>query len=274
MDEKVNKIVIADMDGTITAARTTIDDDNTQSIIDFLSDSTDNIFAIVSGSSWNLIKEQCHKFFLKVANLNLFSQVKILPCNGTQKVSYDEKEKTFTLDTSISMKDEIGIDCFNELIFTLMSCHSEIIKGSSQDYFSGTFLEYRGSCLNWAIPGRNTSREGRARFAKRDQKFKIRQRLIAKVSEILNPSVFSKLEFKIGGEISIDILPRGWNKTYCMNHLPSNWSKIYFLGDRCLPGQNDYEIYKLIHDKKEGKSFIIEDHENFKNIMKLITTER
>ena len=270
----MNKIVIADMDGTITKARSLIDNENNQSIINFLLDSPSNVFAIVSGSNWRLIKEQCNDLFLKVKKLKLFSQVRILPCNGTQKVLYDREENKFTLKSSISMKDEIGFDSFNELIFTLLTHQSELIRGSSQDYFSGTFLEYRGSCLNWAIPGRNATKKERKIFSERDVKFKIRQRLIAKVSEHLNASIFSKLEFKIGGEISIDILPRGWNKTYCMNYLPSEWSKIYFLGDRCLPGQNDYEIYNLIKGKKEGKSFIVEDYTEFKDVMKVITTER
>ena len=51
------------------------------------------------------------------------------------------------------------------------------------------------------------------------------------------------LNFSIGGQISIDIFPKGWDKTYCLQFVENKYEKIYFFGDKTDLGGNDYEIY-------------------------------
>jgi phosphomannomutase len=46
----------------------------------------------------------------------------------------------------------------------------------------------------------------------------------------------------IGGQISIDVFPTGWNKTYCLDLFQAQYSYIHFFGDRIFSGGNDYEI--------------------------------
>lgn len=42
------------------------------------------------------------------------------------------------------------------------------------------------------------------------------------------------LHFAIGGQISFDIFPQGWDKRYCLNHVMSeNFKEIHFFGDKC-----------------------------------------
>lgn len=50
------------------------------------------------------------------------------------------------------------------------------------------------------------------------------------------------LQFSIGGQISFDVFPKGWDKTYCLNFLDSV-PTIHFFGDKTSPGGNDYEIF-------------------------------
>jgi phosphomannomutase len=57
--------------------------------------------------------------------------------------------------------------------------------------------------------------------------------------------------FAIGGQISFDVFPNGWDKTYCLRHLEADAKKggvayktIHFFGDKTSPGGNDYEIYE------------------------------
>lgn len=50
------------------------------------------------------------------------------------------------------------------------------------------------------------------------------------------------LQFSIGGQISFDVFPKGWDKTYCLKHLESI-PTVHFFGDKTSPGGNDYEIY-------------------------------
>ena len=56
---------------------------------------------------------------------------------------------------------------------------------------------------------------------------------------------FPKLEASIGGEISVDIHPKGQDKSQILKDLEGD---IMFFGDRCEPGGNDYPIAKKIKD--------------------------
>lgn len=58
--------------------------------------------------------------------------------------------------------------------------------------------------------------------------------------------------YSIGGQISFDVFPTGWDKTYCLQHLEAEAKKeggieyttIHFFGDKTYKGGNDYEIYE------------------------------
>ena len=64
------------------------------------------------------------------------------------------------------------------------------------------------------------------------------------IEKIKNRVPEMKLNFSVGGQISIDIFPKGWDKTFCLKFLQeSNYEKIYFFGDRTEPGGGDYEIF-------------------------------
>lgn len=57
--------------------------------------------------------------------------------------------------------------------------------------------------------------------------------------------------FAIGGQISFDVFPNGWDKTYCLQHLESEakrpggieYKTVHFFGDKTFEGGNDYEIF-------------------------------
>ena len=50
---------------------------------------------------------------------------------------------------------------------------------------------------------------------------------------------YPRLEFAIGGQISVDIYPRGRDKSQALN----DWSgESVFFGDSCGEGGNDYTI--------------------------------
>jgi len=58
--------------------------------------------------------------------------------------------------------------------------------------------------------------------------------------------------FSIGGQISFDVFPTGWDKTYCLQHLEKEakqpggveYTTVHFFGDKTFKGGNDYEIYE------------------------------
>ena len=57
--------------------------------------------------------------------------------------------------------------------------------------------------------------------------------------------------FSIGGQISFDVFPTGWDKTYSLQHVENeakrpdgvHYTTIHFFGDKTFVGGNDYEIY-------------------------------
>ena len=53
------------------------------------------------------------------------------------------------------------------------------------------------------------------------------------------------LTYSIGGQISFDVFPTGWDKTYCLRHLEKEgFKEIHFFGDKTFKGGNDYEMYE------------------------------
>jgi phosphomannomutase len=53
-----------------------------------------------------------------------------------------------------------------------------------------------------------------------------------------------KLKFSIGGQISFDVFPEGWDKTYCLRFIEDGeYDEIHFFGDKTFEGGNDYEIF-------------------------------
>ena len=53
------------------------------------------------------------------------------------------------------------------------------------------------------------------------------------------------LVYSIGGQISFDVFPKGWDKTYCLRYL-KDYEEIYFFGDKTFAGGNDHEIYEFL----------------------------
>lgn len=109
----------------------------------------------------------------------------------------------------------------------------------------GTFIEFRNGMVNISPIGRSCTYEERLQFAEFDAHHGIRAKMVTELREH-----FDKygLQFSIGGQISIDVFPKGWDKTYCLKHLEGEgFEHIHFFGDKTSPGGNDYEIY---HDPK------------------------
>jgi len=105
----------------------------------------------------------------------------------------------------------------------------------------GTFVEFRTGLINLCPVGRSCSYEERLGFAKFDQENQVR----LKFKEALEAE-FSKLglQFAMGGQISIDVFPKGWDKTYCLQFVENDgFEKIHFFGDKTSPGGNDHEIF-------------------------------
>ncbi|XP_012937793.1 uncharacterized protein LOC101864387 [Aplysia californica] len=137
---------------------------------------------------------------------------------------------------SIALSGKAGIDfCRNVLmpylfIMLVLCCVSKNRLLAIFFSFRGTFIEFRSSMINICPVGRSCSQEERNQFAQFDQENNIRQ---AFVDALRKEFPDSGLEFAIGGQISIDVFPIGWDKRYCLQYLEKDGIKtIHFFGDK------------------------------------------
>jgi len=113
----------------------------------------------------------------------------------------------------------------------------------------GTFVEFRNGMVNVSPIGRNASQEERNAYEKFDKEHGIRVKFVEALKEKF---AHLGLTYSIGGQISFDIFPTGWDKTYCLQHIEAeakipggaNFTTIHFFGDKTYKGGNDHEIYE------------------------------
>jgi phosphomannomutase len=147
---------------------------------------------------------------------------------------------------STSLKDHLGEEKLKRLLNWVLRYFADLDIPVKR----GTFIEFRSGMLNVSPIGRNCSREERNDFEKFDLANNIRKTMVAKMKEEFADL---NLTYSIGGQISFDVFPQGWDKTYCLRYLPEgDFDEVHFFGDKTFEGGNDYEIYS--HERTKGHS--------------------
>jgi phosphomannomutase len=77
----------------------------------------------------------------------------------------------------------------------------------------GTFVEFRHGMINVSPIGRNCANEERNDFEQYDHEHLIRKTMIEKLKAQFSDL---NLRYSIGGQISFDVFPQGWDKSYCL----------------------------------------------------------
>jgi phosphomannomutase len=111
----------------------------------------------------------------------------------------------------------------------------------------GTFVEFRNGMVNISPVGRNASIKERNEFEAYDKTHGVRVKMIEALRKEF-PDL--GLTYSIGGKISFDVFPHGWDKTYCLQHVEAEakrpdgvkYDHIHFFGDKTVKGGNDYEL--------------------------------
>jgi hypothetical protein len=128
----------------------------------------------------------------------------------------------------------------------------------------GTFFEFRQGMINISPIGRNCSQEERDAFEVYDETKKVRAKFVAELKKHFGDKL--GLQFSIGGQISFDVFPKGWDKTFCLRYL-EHVPTIHFFGDKTMEGGNDFEIYSdartIGHSVKDPEETIRLLHELF-----------
>ena len=72
---------------------------------------------------------------------------------------------------------------------------------------------------------------------------------------------FPELEARIGGQISVDIQPKGNNKSQATKWIRKNvGGEMTYFGDRCLEGGNDYDVVLDLVEHQDGTFFQVDNY--------------
>ena len=234
-------VFLFDMDGTLSPSRGIIPADLKETLKKLC---TKYSLGVVSGSDLTKIEEQLGKDVFSYFTY-VFSE------NG---LVYYKNEK---LVETHNIKDYIGQAKYNKFVNFIMKEIAEIdipVK-------TGTFIELRTGTLNVSPIGRNCTQQEREEFVKIDTEKKVRENLIKRIN-----AEFSDLNLvcAIGGQVSFDIYPVGWDKTFCLRYVKDVHKRIEFFGDRTFKGGNDYEI---AHSAEVHEAHQVKDPQDLLNYL-------
>jgi len=218
----MKKVILLDMDGTITPARKPIE----PSMIAILDEIIKAGFylGIVSGSNIELMNEQLSSWDKWVKGCN---RVVKYPVNGTQGLDMEKEYTEF--EWKWLLHDIKAADKRMRL-----SLGGKYIRQPEE------IIEYRGSAINWCPIGRDANAEQREFFIHLDRKHNFRKNFLEQMKT--RPLFHERTVIKLGGQTSFDIYPIGWDKSYVFKDF-EDFERIYFIGDKCEPMGNDYEGY-------------------------------
>ncbi|KAI8374312.1 eukaryotic phosphomannomutase [Radiomyces spectabilis] len=214
-------IVLFDVDGTLTPARQTISQEMRQVLADLRKKV---VIGFVGGSDLSKQEEQLGSAVLGDFDF-CFAE------NGLTAYRLGEQL------ASQSFIEWIGEEEYSKLVNFILRYIADMDLPKKR----GTFVEFRNGMVNVSPIGRNCTREERNEFEKFDLERGLRQKF---VQDLKAAFPHLALTYSIGGQISFDVFPTGWDKTYCLRHLEQHGFKtIHFFGDKTFKGGNDYEIY-------------------------------
>lgn len=215
-------LVLFDVDGTLTVPRQRATEEMFAALDELRKNYT---IGIVGGSDLSKQKEQLSDDVLSHFDY-VFSE------NGLH--AFHNGQEFHKQSLTKYLGDENMAILARTTLKHLSQCTHPIVRG--------TFFELRNGMVNISPIGRSCSQSERDAFEKYDHEHQVRDKLIAAIQADLPPN-FPKLKYSIGGQISFDVFPLGWDKTYCLQFVRDKFKEIHFFGDKTSPGGNDFEIY-------------------------------
>jgi len=223
-DRPSKKLVLFDVDGTLTPARQRVSPE----MIEILKEVRKKVvIGFVGGSDLVKISEQ-----LAVNGSNVVDQFDYAFAENGLTAYKLGKELP-----SQSFIKHIGETDYKKIVNFVLHYVADLDIPIKR----GTFVEFRNGMINISPIGRNASIPERYEFERYDKEHQVRSRFV-KVLQDKFPEY--DLTYSIGGQISFDVFPRGWDKTYALKHVEDEgFEEIHFFGDKTYLGGNDYEIF-------------------------------
>jgi len=239
------KNYLFDVDGTLTEPVKKMD---SSFVVPFLSWMKDKSVFIVAGSNIEKVERQipssifnrCEGIFCSMAN------------EFWQKGNLIYRNK---FEPDIRLTEEL-------IRFQMYTSFPVRVKKGGR----GKIIERRPGMINFAPIGRSADIQERERYYEWDQKNGERARVVKQIEK-----KFPTLEARIGGQISVDIQPRGCNKSQATKWIRKNvGGEMIYFGDKCFKGGNDYDIVLDLRENRDGKFFQVE---SYRETMLLLSDE-
>ncbi|KAG6868418.1 Phosphomannomutase 1 [Termitomyces sp. T159_Od127] len=226
-DRPHNKLFLFDVDGTLTLARQSVSNEMAETLRELRKKA---VIGFVGGSDLVKISEQ-------------------LSFNGSNvPTAVDDFDYGFAENglTAYKLSKQLVSQSFikflgEEKYKKLANFILHYIADLDIPIKRGTFIEFRNGMVNVSPIGRNATIAERLEFQDYDKVHGIRA---AFVKVLQDKFADYGLTFAIGGQISFDVFPHGWDKTYALRHVEDEgFEEIHFFGDKTYKGGNDYEIF-------------------------------
>lgn len=229
---------IFDVDGTLTPSRQRISKDFENWLEHW---GTHNAYYIVTGSDRKKTLEQ-------IGGVVYNQAIRVYQCAGNDvwEGDYHVRASTTALPQSL-----------------LVELDKELHK-SKFTIRTGEHFDYRAGLVNFSIVGRGAVPQERHAYKMWDDAHNERERISRKLS-----SKFPDYSFQVAGETGIDITLKGEDKSQILKDFDSS-DELFFFGDKCQQGGNDYELAQAIKDRAWGRVIEVNDWKDTWRNLKLL----
>tara|TARA_R100001480_G_scaffold30592_1_gene41599 strand:+ start:532 stop:1290 length:759 start_codon:yes stop_codon:yes gene_type:complete len=247
----MSNIYLFDVDGTLTPAKSKINDKFKKFLIGWMKNKE---VYIVSGGSFVRLIDQLGTDVIG-ATQGVFS------CMGN--IFYQRREQI-----NSSGMDEWEIVYENKFIppKNLYRSLNSYVAKSNYHTKTGNHHELRVGMINFSIVGRNATSEQRKEYERYDLEQGERSRIVGKLQK-----KYPELDFVIGGAVSMDIFNKGNDKSqviprYFSEALEHN--QIHFVGDRIPAPGNDHSLAAALCEHPNGAAYEVETWEDTAELLK------
>lgn len=230
MDYSRKKIVVADLDGTLTISKTPIDGEMAMTVAKLLQNRS---FAVISGGSY----AQFQKQFLPnmTENPRLLSRLYLFPTcatafyrfNNTGWAGENGWERVYSEELTVTEKKKI------------LTAFDAALKETKFDFSQSAYgerLEDRITQITFSALGQQMPFDVKSKW---DPDHKKREAIVAALVKRI-----PEFDISIGGTTSIDVTRKGIDKEYGINKIREKLGfridDMLFIGDSLFEGGNDY----------------------------------
>jgi phosphomannomutase len=219
------KIIIFDLDGTLTKSKSDLDNEMASLIRELL---RLRYVAVTSGCSFQQFETQ---FLSRLPESSNLSNLFLFPTCSASGYYYDRKRGRFYQ----AYTNHLSARAVKKILKSFQTVFAETRYVHPAKTY-GPVFENRGSQLTFSALGQKAP----LRFKR---KWDPNQRKRLRLRKLLR-TLLPDFEVSIGGTTSIDVTRKGVNKTLCVKklkeHLALKQRDMLFVGDALFRGGNDY----------------------------------